>query len=236
MKDNNQWIKTDYRFVVLFDIMGFKDMVQRNSHKEILKKLTILKETIGLLESVSATNNAEIAKTKISHQQTRSITFSDSIIMFSKGAELEDAAKILVDSYVILKKALDNEIPIKGSISFGEITVNFEDSLFFGQPIIDAYLLHEEFQMYNVIVDHHFETKLKVYGEHQLFSEVLTKHKTSLKSGKVNHTILMPQYKKNVQEQIDSLNKLYASVSGKPRIYIDNSIEFLESILDKKTK
>src|SRR5438045_8872602 len=114
--------------------------------------------------------------------QTLSITFSNLIIFFCKYDTHNDAVKIIFDAYRILQEALKNDIAIKGSISFGEITVDFEKSLFFGQPIIDAYLLHEELQMLTVVLDNHAEFKINSFSKFGILDDaVITKYKTNLK-------------------------------------------------------
>ena len=119
-----EWQKTTKRFVTFFDIMGFKDMVQRNTHQKILSKLESLKKILKFLENVSPEDNKELKKLNTEKFQTRSVTFSDSIIFFSKGDKLEDLQKITADSYALLSTALKKNIGIKGAIAFGEITVD----------------------------------------------------------------------------------------------------------------
>lgn len=43
-----------------------------------------------------------------------------------------------------------SKIPFRGSIAYGEMTVDLENSIFFGQPLIDAYLLGEQLQSYGI--------------------------------------------------------------------------------------
>ena len=135
--ENGEWKPTDKRFVAFFDIMGFKEMVARNTHEHIVEKLTILKKLNSMVDGMKA--QPEFID-EFNRGKTRSVTFSDSIIIFSKQDGKDDAFKILMHSYWLLGAALQNGIPIKGAISHGEVTVDFKTSLFFGQPIIDAFL------------------------------------------------------------------------------------------------
>ena len=61
-----------------------------------------------------------------------------------------------------------------------------------------------------------------------------TTYKTNLKAGKVTHKIIDFRSKKDLQEQINALLKLYETVSGSPRIYIDNTLDFLTSKSENK--
>lgn len=222
--NNQDWIKTTPRFVAFFDIMGFKDMVQRNSHNDILEKLEILKNTLKTLEGWNSENIKELEKLNIEKQQTKSITFSDSIIIFSKGESIKDLNKILIDSYLILNKALNSGIGIKGALSYGEITVDFENHLFFGQPIIDAFQLHDELLLYSAVLDNNIESKILTLGEHNMPENTIINFKAILKSGKIKHKLI--RYDLDTEKAILQLEKLYQSVSGRPRLYIDNTIDF----------
>ncbi|HRG01527.1 MAG TPA: hypothetical protein PKZ75_10445 [Bacteroidia bacterium] len=227
----NDWEPTANRFVAFFDIMGFKDLVLKSKHDEIvilLNKLSAAREELHDFNSVIVDSNS------IKGGETKSFTFSDSIIFFSKGNNKHDASKIILDCVYLLKIALENNIPIKGALSYGEVTVDLKNSIYFGKPIIDAFLLHEDLHLFSVIADHSFQKKVtelnngKMHGKFKLY-------KTPLKTGKVNHYILMPISGKN-EQTIKNLEKLYLEVSGKPRQYIDNTIDFINSLESQKNK
>jgi hypothetical protein len=224
-KENKEWEVTTNRFVAFFDIMGFKDLVFRKEHSEIVKLLESISKNREALELI---NNHKAQDGSIETGHTRSYTFSDSIIFFSSGDSKADLTKILLDCALILAFSLDAGIPIKCAISYGQITVNVEKSVFFGQPIIDAYLLNEELLMYTIVLDNLAERKIKELLAEK-FSEVFTFYKTPLKAGKINHYLKIPGQRKNL---LDAVHKLYEHVAGRPRQYIDNTIEFIES-LDK---
>ena len=225
--NNKDWNNTTNRFVAFFDIMGFKDMVQRKSHADILKTLEKLKDVLKFMENQDSENNKFLKPLNIKKFQTRSITFSDSIIFFSQGDTIKDFEKIVIDSYFIIQKSIENGLGIKGALSYGEITVNFENYLFFGQPIIDAYLLHDELLLYSAILDNNIEAKLNKIGTHSLPKDIIVDYKTPLKSGKIIHKLLKPTNNKT-PEAITNLEQIYESVSGRPRLYIDNTIDFLK--------
>ena len=221
--------KTNKRFIAFFDILGFKDMVIKLSHAEVLKKLVLIKNHTKKLENLKF-DKEKVTKAGISPNadQTKSVTFSDSIIFFSKGNTKEDFFKILIDSYSVLKTALNNDIAIKGAISYGDVTVDFENSLFFGQPIIDAYLLHEDLHMLDVVLDHNCENQVNSFGELKIISQNIRFEKIKMKYGSTSHTLIVNN--RSIHERIKSLEKLYHMTSGKPRMYIDNSLEYYKKI------
>lgn len=225
------WKKTNNRFVSFFDILGFKDMVLKNSHDDILKKLESLKKHANRLAEMQWDEEKEkTSKLKITVNQTKSITFSDSFIFFSKGDSLEDFFKIVLDSWSIYKEAIDNDIALKGAISYGEITVDFDKNLFFGQPIIDAFLLHEDLHMLSIILDHNAENQIKLFDKNYIIESSLSFQKVKLKSGIATHTLLSMNTISSADQQIIKLQKLYKITSGKPRQYIDNTIDFYNNL------
>lgn len=123
------WKNTQKRFVAFFDIMGFKEIVERNSHIDVLKRLFKLKTVLGVFESINS-NDEFFNSFNIKKAETKSITFSDSIVIFSRGNSIEDACKILVDASSLIDISLQNSIAIKGAISYGNITVDLKKSLF----------------------------------------------------------------------------------------------------------
>ena len=227
VESKKEWKTTTTRFVAFLDILGFKELVLKNSHKFIHDKLHTLVFNMNHFDLLSKMK--PIKDLKIQNDQTRSVTFSDSFMFFSESNTLEDAAKIIMDTYVMMMFAHDQLIPIKGSISYGEITVDFKNSLFFGQPIIDSYLLHDDLHMLTSILDHHAENRLKEIGKQELFDKFITSYKANMKSGKVTHKLMRP-YPDSLVDRIKNTEKFYGTVSGKPRIYIDNTIEFYNQL------
>lgn len=221
------WKKNNKRFVAFFDILGFKDMVLKHGHEDVLKMLEKLKKTTDRLESNIWTEalNKKLS-TSFSEDQTNSITFSDSLILFSKGDTIEDCTKIMLDSYFVIKNALKDNILIKGALSFGKVTVDFNKSLFFGQPIIDAYLLHEDLHMLEVVLDHNAENQAGTFKKNEVIPKILHLRKVNMKFGMATHTLVHFKTDEAITERIVTLENLYKMTSGKPRLYIDNSMDY----------
>lgn len=226
-----EWKIRNNRFVLFIDILGFKDLVARNDHEHVLQKLSAITETLEYLIGDTAYGALKNTFKDIDKNQTKSITFSDSVIVFSKSDTPSDAFKILCDAHALQLFSMKNSIPIKGAISYGDITVNFEKSLFFGQPIIDAYLLHEDLQMLSIVIDHLAENKISSYREIlKGIYDNISKCDAKMKYGTVTHSLIRLS-KANYTKGLKYLEKLYTTVSGKPRIYIDNTISFYNKII-----
>lgn len=261
MTENMIWKNTSRRFVGFFDIMGFKDLVYRNSHESVLIKMNRLNQIIVPIEQESKrllTQTEKDAENYLKEFESlkerskenlmkditvnrkdkekylriiaRPVMFSDSIMIVTSGDTFYDAQKITIVSSHLIKECFANGIPIKGAISCGIMTADFEKSIYFGQPLIDAYLLQEELLLYGVILDNKTEAVLEKHNIQENFARWLT-YKTPLKSGLVNHMLLNWHFKRAEHEgSLKQLKNFYKSVCGRPRIYIDNTINFINYI------
>jgi hypothetical protein len=222
-KENSleDWRVIDKRFVAFLDIMGFKDMVARNSLIEVYKKMAELSiYTTGI-------SQADFSKDKI-HQTM----FSDSIILFSKDDSNEAAYALTYAVRYIMCRAIGLKLGIKGGIAFGELTVDQGRQVYCGQPLIDAYLLEEELQYYGVVLHHTAEEKV-LSLPHPFPKLNFFNMPTKLRQGIVNHiNVNWFDLARNVREQQgynlhQYLNAIKLTVSGAPRRYLDNTMEAL---------
>lgn len=222
------WKETSLRFVAFFDILGFKELVAKSKHEDFLDKLK------SITSQVKSFKDIESAKLGIGKEQVMSITFSDSFVFISKGDDKGDATKIIFDSLKMIELAETFNMSIRGALSYGVVSVDRTNNIFFGQPIVDAFVLHEELQILTVISDEKFEAKIKTFEKNE--SEValinlFSWYKANLKNGNAYHYLLKPYRKQSeIDKRIASVTLLYNNVSGRARLYIDNTLQFLESI------
>jgi hypothetical protein len=159
--------------------MGFKDRVARHKHEDVLKVLLKLQKTIST--SLAKYNESGVQIT----------LFSDSILLFStdtKKSSLMSLAQVAKD---IMQDSISNNIPIKGALAKGKVTCDVSKQLFFGQALIDAYLLQENTKYYGILVHHTAEVDAK--GLKEYFRDV----KAYLRSGRISHFELNWYHDKN---------------------------------------
>lgn len=210
---------TANRFVAFLDIMGFKDRVARNSHARLLTQLTDFNKDIA--GYIGKYQQAEIQLAQ----------FSDSIVLFSNDTTPKSLKTIAEVARGIMQTAIMQQIPLKGAIAQGQITCDTSKQLFFGQALIDAYLLEENIFYYGILVHHTAETSIIRLGNSSLFKDI----KAPLKSGKISHYELSwyvdePLSDKNGQfdEVCNALKNIRQTVSDAPRKYIDNTMEVIK--------
>ena len=210
---------TQDRFVLFFDIMGFKDRVARSTHKKILVDLQQLSNFVS--EEIKESDNFFYTM------------FSDSLIIFSSDTTAKTFESIVQVSNSVVKKSISLGIPIKGSIAKGKCTIRFgEKTLFFGQPIIDAYCLEESVEMYNVVLHNTVES----YAVKMNVADLLFDYEVKLKGGKSHHYVLS-WFSENECEAKKDLKEIRNTVSGAPRRYIDNTLDCISLFFcEKDTK
>jgi hypothetical protein len=226
------WSITCNRYVAYIDVMGFKDMVVRTSHGEIYKMMKSIESSKSLVLNTRWTG-------KISKLVTTT-TYSDSIMLYSKD-ESNDALDDLITSVSALVYELFlNGIPHKGSIAYGKMTLDKKNSIFFGQPLIDAYLLQEELNFYGIIIHASAEKKMK-RKKYNCNMSFVQDYLCPLKNGSSNHLTVYPifvpsdqKFKKQAADLIDSMKELRYKTSGYLRRYIDNTELYLNSIIEKE--
>ena len=188
------------RFVVFLDIMGFKDRVARNSADELYKELTDFNKDITTI-----INSTFVVKTKEENKQEDNseakliskkeieegillAQFSDSIVLFSSDNSAKSLKTITEVAAKIMQHAINREkpIPLKGALAEGHITCDMSKQLFFGQSLIDAYLLEENILFYGIAVHHTAEASVLA-----LKSDLYKNAKIPLKSGGIEHLMLV---------------------------------------------
>ncbi|MCF2583261.1 hypothetical protein [Bacteroides caecigallinarum] len=213
-KVNNDLSITTERYIVFLDIMGFKDRVARTKHEELLSMLNDF--------------NQRISKHILEHKEhgIRLSQFSDSILIYSSDNKQSSLQTISEVSSKVMETAINSGIPLKGAIAKGVITCDISKQLYFGQALIDAYLLEENVKYYGVLAHNSVEADIKVLEEKGLlfFRDI----EAPLKSGTVSHFEIC-WYKNDIQAAKESLRKIRETVSGDPRKYIDNSLKVIDS-------
>lgn len=204
---------TANRYVLFLDIMGFKDRVARSDHKEILRDLQAISNFIS---------------DKISREEGLLFTmFSDSIIILSSDIQYKTFVAMVLLANAVVKQSVALKIPIKGALAKGKCTAYpGPKPLYFGQPIIDAYLLEESIELYNVALHHtveEFAIRRSKESPNQIFD-----YEIKLKGGLSKHFVL-GWFADNISECEDNLRTIRMTVSDSPRRYVDNTLKYISA-------
>ena len=221
-----EWKITSERYVGYIDIMGFKDMVARTKHNEIYDIMKKIDDRKKLNENVEWNNIKEVL--------VRTTTYSDSIMIYSKDESADSLHSLICTIASLSDDLFTFGIPHKGAIAFGTMTIDINRSIFFGQPLIDAYLLQEELNFYGIIVHSSAHMRIEAKGAPFIFN-----YMCPLKNGNAYHLTISPMhgvfrnntmFKHAYDKLVIAIKNLRFNTSGHVRKYIDNTEAYINSL------
>lgn len=222
MKKTNK----DIKFVLYLDIMGFKDRVNKVDVSELKEQLLKFKTKNKWLEPLL--KNDANGKTYISMAQ-----FSDSIVLVSESDSENDLKRISRAAAILMQTALETGFALRGAIARGEMIFDDNNQLFFGKALVDAYLLEEELSYYGVVFHESVEYKINNLKEGDKYKKLIEDIEIPLKKGKSKHyhiawhKLMQNNKIEKNEKSIDWLNDLRKTVSGNPRVYLDNTLKVI---------
>lgn len=215
-----QWSKGVDRLLLYADIMGFKSRVLSTTHEKLKGQLSKFRNQWQ--------NKMSPLQIK---DYLRFVQFSDSILIVVNGTDEKMFNLITKASVCLMHTALENGFPIKGVLSQGEFSFDRDSELYFGRPLVDAALLHDELKYYGIVVHHTAEHTVKLY---QSDSNPFSNTPIALDGGETSHfhlawNLLDTTYKpNNITDKCNEwLNAIEERVSGRPRIYVDKTRKIL---------
>lgn len=219
--------RTCERFIAYFDIMGFRDFIYRNSHEQVEKTMDVVSDIVNEIKETEEVflSKTDKAEREIEKAIIMPVIFSDTVIMITGSNTIHDMRKAIYASSFLLSAMLGENVPVKGALSHGVITADFKKSIYFGKPLIDAYLLSEETFFYGATLHHSFE-KFIAENKAKIPKTVINHGKVPMKSGNVTHCYM--DFKNFIDEPEDRkkiMEKFYLSVSGTTRKYVDNTLD-----------
>ncbi len=136
-------------FVAVCDILGFSDLVRDKKLCVVVEQhlawfRKALNHSIHKGEFPDAVPPASDLN---SHTHVGAAWFSDSVLLYSK-EDTDDAVREVLTSvaWLIFETMMQGKTRIRAGIAYGEAFIDPENSLFVGQPIIDAHDLEKKQQ------------------------------------------------------------------------------------------
>ncbi|MEP3373447.1 MAG: hypothetical protein ABJL43_01230 [Maribacter dokdonensis] len=235
---DKKWNITDNRIVLYLDIMGFKDLVQK-TNPEILHKY--LKDAIQFASQMKHLGYADLEKAGLKiFPEIKSQVFSDSIIFTTQGITPADIYIITKGAKWVSSVLFQHHITFRGAIAVGNMTYDEDSSIFFGQPLIDAYQLEQQLDLFGIAVHHSFEGLLKHSFKQKKCQDSLQDYipyAIRTTKGKAKHLVLdwikfaEEIHGNTFHEQIYSI--LSCQMSGGPKHYLDNTYNFFKECLNR---
>jgi hypothetical protein len=230
------WQVTDGRFVGYIDVMGFKDLVSRSTHDQVYKMM--------LSTEISRRDNATRdwkSGNKRRSGLVKTTSYSDSIVIYSKDGSFEALYSFLCVLAVASRDLFLAGIPHRGAFAYGTMTLDTKNSIFFGQPLIDAYLLEQELAFYGIVGHASAEYKIEAIKNKEDLV-YLKRFNCLFKQGSATHLTIYPMHshpssnKYSVDDEfiyeqkklLKAVSDLRAMTSGYLRRYIENTETYLK--------
>lgn len=139
----------EQRFVAHIDVLGMSSLVAKDATLawQLLSALVDARNEVHRTE-VTFLDTAERINTP---SQVHAVTFSDTIVLFSRGNALADLRLIIITATELLSKALHLRVPVRVGIAVGTFFFNLEESMYAGPALIEAYHLGEEAQWIGIV-------------------------------------------------------------------------------------
>lgn len=220
--NKNRWSSDIDRLILYADIMGFSKRVSS-------KKVPLLKKELLDFNKSLRQRFARFTE----KNELKFVQFSDSILIVANGVDDSMFELLTKCALCLMQTSLEHHFPIKGVISQGQFSYMEKEQLYFGQPLVDAVALHDCIKYYGIVVhnsaEHLIKTKCNAKNPY-------SNTKIPLAKGKTSHfhlcwNLVDNEYKSKDNSEICKkwLDTIAEQVSGEPRIYVDNTIEVIDS-------
>lgn len=235
----SKWTSDDDKYVLYMDIMGFKERVKSTD-------FSVLQEQFN--ELCSKLKNRISPLTTGEHLVY--YQFSDSIVLTTDEATPKGLNLIIRAGATIMQESMKVKFPINGAIAKGKFSCDIEKGIFFGQALVDAYLLQSTLFYYGVAVHPNVSDDVETFqrqdvDQYKKTSQLIFSIPIPLKGGRasyfnINWNLLgsdndIKDTTMDVQSWLTDIEK--GTTIGNPRIYIENTrqvISIVKNIYDNQ--
>lgn len=161
-------------FVAFLDILGFKDLVERNTHEQLediysqfFTSVEENSELFGLLSQILK-NDKGISTT------VQSVIISDSIVLWTTDDTIDNFNMLVMAVRLLIIRSFGEGIPLRGAITRGPLSVSTDKSVrIFGKALTRAYTLESQMELSGCIIDDEcMEYVLEISEENEIFSNI----------------------------------------------------------------
>lgn len=169
------------RYVAHIDVLGMSDLVKKSPDLawELLSQLVDVKKHAHDIQLTFIDTNETIIAPDI----VRAVTFSDTILLFSKSNTPNDLRTIMVIATEMLNKALSKCIPIRAGVSIGLFYFNLTESMYAGPALIEAYEIGEAAQWIGIVATEEVYKNAKRVGLQAGSKDLIVPARIPLKDG-----------------------------------------------------
>lgn len=166
---------TDNKFIAFFDVLGFKNLVEKNSHETLMSIYEdALCDTVFQISrtGIDLYKNDETAVKSLENIKKHII--SDSIILIQNDFSHRGFFFLILQCRVLLSVCMDQGIPLRGAISLGPVSIleNFGTTIV-GKGLTNAYTLESIQNWSGAIID---DSCFEIHPGDKFFLEIMNNH------------------------------------------------------------
>lgn len=244
-------------FLAYFDLLGYKKFIENNSEEHLDRRTNHFGRNIEMALALDHPNipskREGVVISDISHSTLNCLTFSDTVILWTKSNTLEDFKEILQVAHKYNNFNIMHDFPSRGCIVYGDISYkpfDYENlrggkymlNMIYGKALIDAHSRAEAMSWAGCELDKSAIEYAKTLGDINLLLQEYTMvydipFKTKddkeirvsgnalrLSFGRVLITEFMED---GIRRAFMQDNK--GNIEGRTKVIFDNTIEFLKA-------
>lgn len=232
----------DIRFVAHIDILGMSTIVEKDADEawRMLSDLVGVRDRVGNYEIEFLESNERV----LVSEAIRTVTFSDTIILFSKGASDTELRAMVILATEFLHKAMCLCVPVRVGLALGTFFFDIDQSMYAGPALIEAYRVGESAQWVGISLAKSLEDNAKRLGLKSGQNDVIVEWQLPVKGGteqrfvvnwpavfahdfKVNPPLSVAQFYEGFELAFGPFVRLPADVQAK----YENTVKFINDRL-----
>lgn len=230
------------RFVAHLDILGMSAIVEKDADEAwgMLSDLVAVRDRVGkyameFLQTKELVRASDVAT---------AVTFSDTIVLFSKGTSDIELRALLILISELLHKAMCSCVPVRVGLAQGKFFVNQDKSMYAGPALIEAYRVGESAQWLGICLGRSVEVQAQKLELKTGQSKMIVEWPVPIKGGvesrfvvnwpaifahdfKIQPPITVAQFYKAFERSFGVFEKLPTDVKAK----YENTVSFVNSQL-----
>lgn len=171
----------DLRFVAHVDILGMSTIVEKDVDEAwgMLSDLVAVRDRVGNW-AIEFLQTKEMVHAS---EATRTVTFSDTIILFTKGASDTELRSVIILVTELLHKAMCSCVPVRVGLALGRFLFNLDQSMYAGPALIEAYRVGESAQWIGISLAKSVQERARILGLKSGHSDIIVEWPVPVKGG-----------------------------------------------------
>lgn len=240
-------------FLAYFDVLGFKEMVQKNTLEELNQIFShLLRDT---QTAVSGENYIQpqpgFIVADLTKQKVHCMHISDSVLFWTDTDSNDDFIELAKVCYTFYWRSLQLFVPLRGCVVHGEIEFQpfqikneggamFHNSSLYGKALVDAYIKADQIDYAGCYLDKSVLAKVdQTLITNLIYDQMLCYYKVPFKANRYSYEHVFRPIKGNYNEvsfrnsakHIHSLFSYHSKMTEFPdsvMVKLNNTIDFLE--------